>query len=181
MTNTGTRRGARGLKSSYTEPDLLKGAEDILKVAKDEGYYEEDSLNIEKLIAKIDDIRVKYEDMDGGKSGSLYFDDGIWVITINNKHHISRQRFTLAHELGHYILHKEKNSLFEDTTFFRGGSMDSIEYTANEFAAKILMPEDRVRALIDSGIRDLVTLANKFTVSSSAMKYRLEELGYRIK
>ncbi|NMA73849.1 MAG: ImmA/IrrE family metallo-endopeptidase [Bacteroidales bacterium] len=177
----GKKRGSRGLSLKYKEPDLLKNAEDILRKAEEKGFYVGDSLDIERLVSTIDDIVVLYEDMDGGKSGSLYQKDGKWIITINNKHHKNRQRFTLAHELGHYILHKEKNATFEDTAFFRGGQMDAIEYAANSFAATILMPEEKLKGLIDSGIRSVSLLANKFNISTSALKYRLEELGYKIK
>ena len=177
----GTKRGSRGLSEKYEEPDLLKNAEDILKKAREEGYYIGNSLDIEKLISTIDDIVVLYEDMDGGKSGSLHQLDDKWIIKINNRHHKNRQRFTLAHELGHYILHKEKNAAFEDTTFFRGGQMDAIEYAANSFAATILMPETKIKELIEEGNQNISLLAEKFNISTSALKYRLEELGYKIK
>ena len=87
----------------------------------------------------------------------------------------------LAHELAHYILHKEKNTEFQDSTFFRGNNMDSLEYMANDFAAALLMPDDKVNELIKNGIRNIGKLAEKFDVSAAAMKYKVEKLGYKVK
>ncbi len=56
-----------------------------------------------------------------------------------------------------------------------------MEYAANMFAADLLMPEDRIREEISNGTRDLSELANKFSVSIEAMKYKVESLGYIIK
>ena len=88
----------------------------------------------------------------------------------------------MAHELGHYILHKGKNIEFVDSTFFRSDDMNSIEFIANEFASRLLMPENKIRKLIDEDkIKNIGDLASKFEVSSAAMKYRVLSLGYKIK
>ena len=80
------------------------------------------------------------------------------------------------------MLHKEKHSEFVDTTFFRSSEMDSMEYHANEFASRLLMPEEIVRKLIDEDkIKNIAELALKFEVSSAAMKYRVISLGYKVK
>ena len=59
--------------------------------------------------------------------------------------------------------------------------MSDIEYRANEFASKLLMPEDSVRKAIAEGIRNLGMLAERFDVSSPAMKIRVQDLGYKLK
>ena len=60
--------------------------------------------------------------------------------------------------------------------------MDSIEYHANEFAARLLMPEKTVRNLIEEErIKNIGVLAEQFGVSSAAMKYRVLSLGYKMK
>ena len=107
--------------------------------------------------------------------------DGQWVIGVNRLHNPKRQRFTIAHELGHYYMHKEKNVDFEDTTFFRNNDSTSIEYSANEFAANLLMPEDRVKAAIKSGVKSIEKLSTIFNVSVAAIKYRVVALGYKLK
>jgi Zn-dependent peptidase ImmA (M78 family) len=120
--------------------------------------------------------------MQSNYSGYFRNVNGKWIIGVNKLHHKNRKRYTLAHELGHYILHKDKNVDIVDTTFFRNNKTDSIEYMANEFAAKLLMPEDKVRDFVDNqGIKNIGELAEKFEVSASAMKYRVVSLGYKLK
>lgn len=180
----GTKGNRKGLRKSekYQEPDLLVSVNDILKKAEESGLYINSSLNIKELISSFEDIEIKYDAMDIAKSGSLSCIDGKWIMCINSSHNPKRQRFTMAHELGHYILHKGKNIEFVDTTFFRSDEMDSIEYNANEFASRLLMPEDKLRKLIDEDrIKNIGELASIFDVSSAAMKYRVISLGYRIK
>ena len=63
----------------------------------------------------------------------------IWVNPLEPQ---CRQRFTLAHELGHYYLDLSIKANFQDTetTLFRSEHQDPIEHRANLFAAKLLMP-----------------------------------------
>lgn len=180
----GAKGNRKGLRKSekYQEPDLLVSVNDILRKAEEFGLYIDNSLKIKELISSFEDIEIKYDTMDIAKSGSLSCVDGKWIMCINSSHNPKRQRFTMAHELGHYILHKGKNIEFVDTTFFRSDEMDSIEYSANEFASRLLMPEDKLRKLIDEDkIKNIGELAYRFEVSSAAMKYRVISLGYRIK
>lgn len=180
----GVRGSRKGLKKSdkYQEPDLLVSVNDVLKKAEEAGLYTENALRIEDLISTFGDIEIQYKAMDAAKSGSLSYKDGKWIMCVNSNHNKKRQRFTMAHELGHYMLHKGKNVEFVDTTFFRSSEMDSIEYNANEFASRLLMPEDRLRKLVDiDKIKNIGILAEKFHVSSAAMKYRVISLGYKIK
>ena len=175
----GTKGNRRGPKKSdkFEEPDLLVSVNDILKKAQDNGLYIDNALKIKEVISTFNDIEIKYEVMDASKSGSLSYINGKWVMSINSNHNIKRQRFTMAHELGHYMLHKGKNTEFVDTTFFRSSDMDSMEYHANEFASRLLMPEEIVRKLIDEDkIKNIGELALKFEVSSAAMKYRVISL-----
>lgn len=168
-------------QTKYQEPDLLADVDSIIKSAQENGYYSGESLNIENVIKTFSDIEVRYEQMAPNESGSFKFDNNKWIITVNRNHHKNRQKFTLAHELGHYILHREKNISIVDTTFFRNNEIDSVEYTANEFAAKLLMPKERLEFLISQGARNIGELAEKFEVSASAMKYRVLSLGYKLK
>jgi Zn-dependent peptidase ImmA (M78 family) len=106
-----------------------------------------------------------------------------------------RQRFTIAHELGHYVLDHQRQGVFVDTperyfTLFRDSNSstgeDFQEREANAFAAALLMPLNLVREgtsfISQSNITrdenfDLVTeLATRFNVSNLAMSYRLTNL-----
>lgn len=104
---------------------------------------------------------------------------------VNKRHHRHRRRFTIAHEIGHYILHTGEVLHYdvgpdsENKFLFRAADVESFgEVEANQFAAELLMPEDKVRQLVDSGTRSVEELAGKFDVSADAMRYRLINLGY---
>ena len=104
------------------------------------------------------------------------------MIRINKVHGKTRQRFSIAHELGHFVYHKDDENEFVDTTFFRGMTSGNKEYTANKFASELLMPEEQVRHLIDKeNVRSVAELAARFGVSSAAMLYRVKELNYKTK
>lgn len=183
--------GAKGkrnkISNKFEEPTLLSDVEKIRNLAIERGLYVGDVLDIEKLIQEISlqspqaPIVIQKIPMDNCLSGSLNYKDGVWVMSVNCKQHVRRQRFTLAHELAHYILHREKNTEFQDSTFFRGNKMDSLEYMANDFAAALLMPDGKVSEYIKSGERNLGNLAAQFEVSAAAMKYKVEKLGYKVR
>lgn len=99
-------------------------------------------------------------------------DEGEKVIIVNPEDSFARQRFTVAHELGHAILddcgiHERNPNLRE----YR-----QKEALANRFAAELLMPERQVREANQLGM-DLEQMAEQFGVSQTAMRIRLERLG----
>jgi len=86
-----------------------------------------------------------------------------------------RRRFTIAHEIGHFVLHPERSRPE------RGGGVNaawqSQEREADQFAAELLMPESLVRqAVVEQGA-DAFRLADRFDVSLAAMRVRLRRLG----
>lgn len=87
--------------------------------------------------------------------------------------HTRRDRFTLAHELGHYLLHSKQGKLPMQAS--RKGS-SRIEWEANWFAAGFLMPADDFRDLISKGT-DNESIANHFQVSEPAVEIRRKSLG----
>lgn len=131
----------------------------------------------ENMIEKISDLELCYEDLPDNISGKVAYDFNIkkYVITVNAKHHENRQRFTIAHELGHYAL----NHGSKEDVLYRDGNSDPDEIEANAFAAEILMPSAIIRHLIFE--RDITTvqeLAHKLWVSEQAILYRLKNLGF---
>lgn len=84
-----------------------------------------------------------------------------------------RDRFTIAHELGHYVLHSKFGE--QPIRVARGGS-DRVEWEANWFAAGFLMPAAKFELACKKN-NDPVYLANKFNVSIAAAKVRMKGLG----
>lgn len=163
------------------EPSLLGDVNDIIRLLKEKELINDCKVNIEGLI-KDRGVNLIYDDtLSSNQSGYLRKIDNGWVIGVNKRHNTKRQRFTLAHEFAHFVLHKDDgNNSFEDEIFFRDDNLTSIEYAANEFAAAILMPQNLVEECINNDISDIEELANKFDVSVIAMKNRVVSLGYKL-
>lgn len=124
-------------------------------------------------------VRIRREAMNDDVSGYLRYIDGTWVIGVNNLHHPRRQRFTLAHELAHYVLHKKSSGEFVDKVLFRSLSTDSpYEREANEFAANILMPEGEFRQFAQSVSKKIEDIAEHFDVSALAVRLRAKNLNF---
>ena len=101
-------------------------------------------------------------------------------IEYDEKQIFARQQFSIAHELGHLLLHKMNrvDTQYNGDTYYRkNGSSSQIEWEANEFAAALLMPReefvDFCRNHVDaSGEIDLNDIADKFGVSRQAARVR---------
>ena len=103
-----------------------------------------------------------------------------WFCFINSKNPLENQRWTLAHELGHFVLHKEEGGhLFTDGIFC--GTEEDAEWQANCFAAEILMPPEAIEAIIPYYFtaQDKVNyVAMEFKVPVKMAAWWLFELGY---
>lgn len=141
-----------------------------------------------ELIAENLGIRIERSDLGTDCSGILVRHDGGATLGVNWDHHPNRQRFTIAHEIGHYRLHTGETYVdgrylvhFRDLESGSGTRREEIE--ANAFAAALLMPAAWVKEAFrhqpfdlaedDGGLREL---ARRFEVSTQAMTYRLMKL-----
>lgn len=116
-------------------------------------------------------------------SGLLYRKDNTAYMAISSSESDVRQRFTIAHELGHFYLHPQKDTFVEyrdnEKNIVRGYK----EVQANQFAAALLIPrkllEKDVKSLNETEItkKTLDFLAKKYQVSDEAMTYRLINLN----
>ena len=95
---------------------------------------------------------------------------------------LRRHRFTIAHEIGHWVCHCLEGRLPElEPSYCRATDIANdadraIEREANIFAAELLMPEPMVRVAWEQ-LSDPAACAAKFEVSPSAMHWRLHNLG----
>lgn len=87
-----------------------------------------------------------------------------------------RDRFTIAHELGHYFLHYRRLNLTGPADFGRG-SRNRAETEANVFAASLLMPKDRFIKIHRECGGDSEAIASKFGVSPLSVDVRCQVLG----
>src|SRR5581483_8605180 len=112
---------------------------------------------IEEITKKMGVGLISY-DMGEEVSGMLVLQNGNGTIGYNSKHSKNRQRFTIAHELGHFVLHRDKENLFVDKDFLvkyrssKSYNSDEIrlEQQANAFAAALLMPKQFIMNYLTS-------------------------------
>lgn len=121
------------------------------------------------------------DDFAFGASGTFEYEGNRPVIRVNAGDSPNRQRFTIAHELGHHILgHAVGGKRFRDTSAtLSGGSYDPVEVSANRFAAELVMPAYSVKVMVeDRRVSSIAELASAMGVSEIAMQIRLKNLGY---
>lgn len=161
--------------NSFSDP--RRAAAEVLR------QYWDGSLpvRVDQIAEKMGAQVVRRSPMDFRYSG--YFQDanqsptGRPLIEYNGGDSLNRQRFTLAHELGHFVL-RHGTSPRDSWDSFRAGINDPNERAANQFAAEILMPAETVRHVVMRGHASTVEqLASMFGVSTLAMGYRLDNIG----
>jgi Zn-dependent peptidase ImmA (M78 family) len=152
-------------------------------------------VNVEQ-IARALGAEVQYEPTDDELSGFLFRDTLAKraIIGVNANHHPNRQRFSIAHEIGHLLLHEGERIHIDRIgrgyhlnwrDAESGAGTNEKEMEANLFAAELLMPKKFLDAdLAKLGGLDLFEdevlgdLAKKYEVSVQAMTHRLTNLEY---
>jgi Zn-dependent peptidase ImmA (M78 family) len=97
-----------------------------------------------------------------------------YAIDVNDAHHEVRRRYTIAHEIANFLLHRQYigGGIYHDA-LYRSGLPSAMETQANKLAAEILMPHHLLTAAMNQGIRSPEALARAFQVSEAAMQIRL--------
>jgi Zn-dependent peptidase ImmA (M78 family) len=134
--------------------------------------------------------QVRFSPLDDELSGMIYIKDGVPIIGVNSLHHPHRQRFTIAHELGHLQLHRDmiESEVHVDKDFpvllrdqNSASGTEKVEIQANDFAAELLMPEALIQQALAGKRFDIdddapiEELAKKFRVSKQALEYRIRK------
>jgi Zn-dependent peptidase ImmA (M78 family) len=160
-------------------------------------HVTEGAVPVERIV-KSCGIDIKLDEVDDDLSGFLVRENKgkkRSLIGANKSHHPHRQRFTIAHELGHFLLHQGESVHLDEhrqgfTINMRNRESatgeDSDEREANLFAAELLMPAKFLQKDLSGQNLDLLEeegvllhkLARKYKVSTQALTFRLANLGY---
>jgi Zn-dependent peptidase ImmA (M78 family) len=143
-------------------------------------------------IARSLGLEVVKTDLVGDISGLLVRDGNQVRICVRKNDTRPRQRFTIAHEIGHHYLshafadgeqvHVDRGHVIRMRSPASSSGEDRMEVEANQFAASLLMPEGMLRAMVNksggSPVADttVASLAREFGVSEQAMTIRLTVL-----
>ncbi len=142
---------------NHQNPDFV----DVQTLAEELGmkvHFSEQKDNISGAIIKSEKL--------GGSKGYACF--------VNKNHSEKRQRFTIAHEIAHFILHRDIiGDGITDNGLLRSNLSDDKEVAANKLAADIIMPWHLISHALKNGCENN-ELANALKVSNSAMSIRLE-------
>ena len=149
-------------------------------------------IHVEQIALRLG-LQVEHASLGDEIAGLLVVQDDNGMIGVNTNQAPARQRFTIAHEIGHFLLHRKEMPVFIDKQFFKpyfaafrdsasSAGEDRLEREANAFAAALLMPSALVRSAIAElrgNIADeeaIEELAKKFQVSRQAMTFRVAKL-----
>ena len=167
--------------SELPEYRFLTERSDALRWVRGLANLNADKFPIKEVLEDALNISVHYEAMDGKEELSGYIEKRAngWHIGVNKYEVEGRQRFTMAHELGHLLFHRDiiqdqmvDGKFVEAIKLFRSQeSFKRVEMQANQFSADLLMPSDRVRLLWDK-FADYTDIADIFGVSTYAVEYR---------
>lgn len=132
-----------------------------------------------KAIAEFLGFTVLPYDFPDTTSGLTFIEEGVKAIGVNSRHALTRQRFSIAHELGHYLNgHDSYDSggthVESQPSYLNPQQWQEIE--ANEFAAELLMPTDWLKRDVAEIGADGVALARRYGVSEQAMWIQLLDL-----
>lgn len=156
--------------------DPKEAADGLRKSAWGDKGFPADPVTIARALG----IRVVESQLPDDVSGALIKEKGKdATIIIHSTDSPSRKRFTIAHELGHFVSRSFSGDEEFECVDLRSGisscGVDNEEIFANQFAANLLMPENEVKKGF-SAYSSAVALAPKFGVSPDAMSVRLKNL-----
>lgn len=160
--------------------DIRRAADEKAREILDE-FWPERFLPVDPVqIARNMGVEVFSAELGNDVFGLIYGSPGGAEIFIDRDQPPNRYRFTVAHELGHYVEHSERPGPAAEMDYVDRRSDDDRgspeEVYANQFAGALLMPEKDLRDQRARGLND-VQLARLFDVSLSALRYRLQLLG----
>ena len=134
-------------------------------------------VDVKRMASDLGIAILELDDMPVGASGKLFQDRKSrsgWSIGVNKSDSFTRKRFTIAHELSHFLLHRNyiTNGVIDDVLYRSEHLSGAQETEANKFAANILMPYGLLQSVASRAV-NVDELARTFGVSPQAMSIRL--------
>ncbi|MBY6163254.1 ImmA/IrrE family metallo-endopeptidase [Mameliella alba] len=147
-------------------------------------------VNIEAIIRAVGVDLDKKADLDPEIAGQLQrLEDGSFKISVNKADTYYRQRFTMAHELGHFLMHTHLiGEGVDDSRAYRSSPEGNFfnrsigrreETQANQFAAKLLLPKSVLLSIAKPGMT-IKEVSRKLQASIPATEIRLKALGFEL-
>lgn len=160
-------------------------------------FYYDGQLDLDALCKHLKLDVFNFDFVDGQASGAIVREKGEdnWKIYVRTQDGSRRKRFTVAHEIGHFLSYQhggrsrayidEHGAILDKAIMMRVSTPSTdpqiweMEMEANELAGEMLMPEADVRSYVQEG-KSIEQLADQFGVSESAVTVRLLNLGFQI-
>lgn len=158
------------------------------ELLKQNGLFKQ-AVDVEALAEALK-IAVQSQPLEDGFSAFLLVKEGNATAFVNSDHHPNRRRFSLAHEIGHFVLHHQPTKKLDDLFLDKSVALytrkdhhsNDMEKEANEFAASLLMPRELLDKYVNKNDLDIEDefdvsrLALAFGVSEQALQIRLNRL-----
>ncbi|MGC1878675.1 MAG: ImmA/IrrE family metallo-endopeptidase [Rhabdochlamydiaceae bacterium] len=153
------------------DPHVAKGRAAAEKALRD-NFIESPPVIIHELVENYGLTVFKATFDDKEIAGYIDFDKK-WIV-VNNEEAVARQNFSIAHELGHWIMHPDEVKADQNNIriVYRrpmGGETEPLEIEANAFAAYLLVPEEMLKRYHEKSDLELAQL---FNVSQSLIGFR---------
>lgn len=166
-------------RDKMTSREWDKLSDDIQALIK--RYQQNQPIALGKLADELN-LLVKVSSLSVGTSGEIRPSDNPnkpYIIKVNRHEHKNRQRFTLAHEIAHFLIHRDHiDGGITDNVLYRSRLSNELEAQANKLAADILMPWDIIEVKLEeykdlSKEEKVEKIADDLGVSTTALSIRL--------
>jgi len=167
-----------------TSPNHRKAEKEARRILTSYGFFENPAETPFEDLLFAEGVFLRTRKIEGALGQMIRIGPNDGIITISDQiDYLPQKRFVIAHELGHWILHRAIKEIFAcDTAKFQAWHRNSSPYEleANAFAAELLMPGEKIRTLCNENPLSahlIRTIANSFKTSLTATCLRLTKYG----
>ena len=150
------------------------------KILQSLGVAAPEDIDLEAIAWDLGVIGVKHRELDGCEARIAGWGDRA-IVSLDPRPMRRRQRFSLAHELGHWVHHRGKTIFCRSDDIGEGGNHNTFEQSANSFAADLILPSYLVAPIARTSNRLTMKfvgeVADRFDATKTAATLRLVSLG----